>query len=518
MSSIRSDFHTSVISQFIDDIYYQRSNYFHFLGKTDQWNTNDVPSSSSPDDNASQDISVRDSMVYLKKVTPSDASLVTACHQWVSEAVYAQWDHTQTMKTQSFYCITEDYNVYKCLDNVSGSKSTVKPPALSDVDDFTVPVRTSDGYLWKYMYTVPSFKRQKFLTADYLPVQRALSDAFYNKGSVINVTVLNSGQNYTSDTIITVTGDGQDAEFSPVIQGGHIVDVIVDNPGFGYSYVTLGLNGTAGSGASLKVILASSDLSSNQSVVEQTVVKGAIYSAAITTPGTGYTTGATATVTGDGTGATAEIELGDGGSIKHIKMTNYGQNYTTAAITINDVNRTGVVTDAVVYAILPPLNGHGFDAVKELYADTVSISTSIRGDSDLISLGQDFRQYGIIQNPTNLLDNTYITNHLNFTTFRVELDNVSGISKDNVLVSDHVKYQVVNVYTQQKQVDLIQMCYIYKNLGSTLTKGNTSYTVNQVLSTPSVNKYSGNLMYVANKDPFAPSAEQSIAIRTNIKL
>ena len=52
------------------------------------------------------------------------------------------------------------------LYNNKGGQSTVKPASLS-----TTPFTTSDGYTWKYMYTISLGSANKFLTAAHMPVQ-----------------------------------------------------------------------------------------------------------------------------------------------------------------------------------------------------------------------------------------------------------------------------------------------------------------------------------------------------------
>ena len=55
--------------------------------------------------------------------------------------------------------ITDEYNVYKCLDNNNNAISTYKP--IGTVVD---PVIMPDGYMWKYLYSIPIALRNKFLT------------------------------------------------------------------------------------------------------------------------------------------------------------------------------------------------------------------------------------------------------------------------------------------------------------------------------------------------------------------
>ena len=683
MPAIRPEFHSTLVSQLLDDITYQRSNYFYFLGKIEPWGEGDQPPS-PPSSSALDDITVRNNILYLRKVAPNEVSLVTTNYTWTSDTVYDQWDHTIEMQDSAFYVTTDDYNVYKCLNNNYGAPSTVKPTGNS-----LFPVQTSDGYLWKYMYNVPSFKRTKFMSRGHLPVQRALTDTFYNKGAVEQVVVADPGSGYTdaqlttinlsgtttgtgatahitsvgslgeilsidvddggsgytkgalvqitsvagasaqinivasggvitgfdivngglgytlSDTVdvvvggasllpvvskttgsilkviienagagyvsapsvsilqypetghgvygndiavitpieyngsivnvviedpgadypadsattIVVQGDGSSASFTPVVYNGEIVDVIVENAGSDYSYIRLTVVG-AGTGAALTGILAASDFISDQSLIEQVAVSGAVYNAVITNPGDNYSLATTVNIVGDGTGATATCTVTDG-SIESITMTSYGQGYTYANLEFVDPNRVtpNNFVDATGYGILPPPNGHGYNAVTELYGRTLSIFTLIKDDAQLNLIAQDYRQYGILQNPLDLITTKRITTSPNYVVFTVVVADVGSMVPDQVLVNNNKRYRVVSI--DGNVVELIQMNPYYARPTGVLadeTNPTVQYTIQQVTSVPSVNKYSGNLMYVTNNAAFTPTTEQSIAIRTYITL
>ena len=123
-----------------------------------------------------------------------------------------------------FYVMTDNFNVYKCLDNNNNGLSTVKPLGTS-----VEPIQTSDGYIWKFMYTVPVNLRNRFLNADLIPVISALTSQFYSDGSLDNIVVTNKGTGYTTARI-TVSGDGF-LEENPVL----LNSVIVESGGSNYS-------------------------------------------------------------------------------------------------------------------------------------------------------------------------------------------------------------------------------------------------------------------------------------------
>lgn len=686
MSVIRPEFHTSLVSQIFEDIFYQRSSYFYFLGKIDLWNVSDTPPT-SPLNTVEQDNIVRDNIVYMRRISPTETSMVILRNQWESGATYTQWDHTQEMKGTSFFVVTPEYNVYKCLDNNLGGASTIEPSGTP-----LEPFRTADGYLWKYMYNIPIFKRNKFVSGNRIPVQRALTDTFYSKGAVNTVAVLDEGAGYISiplttitvtgtttgtgasaaidavgplgeitgllinnggsdyiagatvtvtsstgigavieitqtggvidgftivqggygyslsdsisidvggaeiipvvspttgsilktvikspgsgyttaptltinqtpatgtgkygtnpgavvkavidggsivnvtiedpgvgyptdtDTTIVVTGDGSGASFVPVVSDGRVIDVAVEDPGSDYSYIKLEVVGD-GSGATLRGVIEESDFLSDQSLIEQTAVNGAIYNVVVTNPSlnNNYSQATTVTIAGDGTGATAHVEI-EGTSITRVVMNSYGSGYTYATVVFTDVNRIepNSFVDAAAYAILPPVRGHGFNAVTELYSDTLSISTLLRDDVELNLVGQDYRQFGLIKNPTSILTNNRITTSQNLIQFTVTVADVKSMALDDLLLNNSKRYRVISI--NGNTINLQQLNSIYSVPSGVLTDAQNpavTYNIQSVLSTPTANKYSGSLLYVTNREAFTPTEDQSIAIRTYIKI
>ena len=609
MANIRNGFHSFITTELVDNILFQRNNFYYFLGKIDPWEDNDTVPDEAPDTEES-DLATRDNILYIRKVNPTETSIVTKSFTWEIGTVYDQWDHTQEMKGKPFYCINSEYNVYKCLNNNNGAPSTTTPSLVG-----LAPFQTSDGYVWKYMYNVPSFKRSKFLSNALVPVQKALTDGFYNRGAVEQVVVVDGGINYTSSpqtfitvtptnggsgailipivsstpgadsitsviiknggtgyttaptlvvssnpegtgrygnpkavlkavvhlgvivnvtiedpgvdyladtsTTITVVGDGTGAIFSPVVSNGSVVDVVVENPGQDYSFLELTVTG-AGTGAKLRPVLSVSDFISDQASIEQSAEPGAIYAIKVTIPGNNYDGLTTVTIKGDGTGATA-VPILQGGTIQKINIVTPGTGYTYVDVEIKNPNRDlpNTYLDAEAYAILPPPKGHGYDAVNELYGDTVAVYTQLKDDESLTTIGQDYRQYGILVNPQIIGTNKKASNDKYFIMFDINFNITDNIIEDTILTFNNVRYMVVkksglNVKLQQLSLTLKPVSngdmFYYK------ADPNTKFTVTSVVSIPTVNKYSGDMLYVQNLEPFTPTKEQLLSFRTYITL
>jgi hypothetical protein len=79
-----------------------------------------------------------------------------------------------TFDFRPYYVITDEYKIYKCLDNNGGAPSTIKPTSVSV--DKTEPTALSDGYKWKYLGTISATDLERFYTANWVPIKILSSD------------------------------------------------------------------------------------------------------------------------------------------------------------------------------------------------------------------------------------------------------------------------------------------------------------------------------------------------------
>ena len=87
------------------------------IGKVDPWS-----SDPTPDDHTLSEQHLKFDMKRefygAKKVQPSDAAHVVPRHNWVSGTVYSMYRDTDTnIFNRAYYVITDEFNVYKCLNN-----------------------------------------------------------------------------------------------------------------------------------------------------------------------------------------------------------------------------------------------------------------------------------------------------------------------------------------------------------------------------------------------------------------
>ena len=132
--------------------------------------------------------------------------------------------------------------------------------------------------------------------------------------STISLTALGTGYvSPLSASISDSTGTG--ASVTPVISGGHVTSLTLNNGGYGYSSPTISFSGGTGSGAAATA----------------TVVNGVITAVSMTNNGTGYNP-LTVTITDPtGTGANATAITGQNG-VTAIAVSAAGSGYTTPPV------------------------------------------------------------------------------------------------------------------------------------------------------------------------------------------
>lgn len=239
---------------FVDSI--TSDNLYLFLGKSDAWSTSLAITTDSaapvPADTLVEENDARQNMMALKKVSASDASYIALRHSWTSGASYVAWDDADNdIFTKSFYIITDEFKVYKCIK--AGSTTSTVKPTQTNVN----PSQEADGYIWKYMFTVFTTDAAKFLTNNYLPVKTVVIpqggtiddlsaddeskylfqvDCAANIGKIYRYVVTNGGTGYSNNPTVTVYGNGTGAAATATVGTGALSGVITAINVTGTSY------------------------------------------------------------------------------------------------------------------------------------------------------------------------------------------------------------------------------------------------------------------------------------------
>ena len=280
--SLKTNLVKSVISEIVSNI----SHYYYAYGHAGPWANELAPEAVS--ESYEYENETRNEMLLYKQIDANDIAAVIPRINWVAgytfdmfneySSAYPAFSGATSLATAEFYCLTDDYNVYKCLYNNNDSPSSERPIGTS-----TSSIVMADSYIWKYMYTIPLSVRNKFLTATTMPIVTALSNQFYSKGSIVAYNIENPGAKYpiasykitgfkiidggsgyaTAPTItlsnsnIPIASGGVNATvLSVTVSGGQITAVAMNNQGSGYSYPpTVTITGDSSRVAILEPIL-----------------------------------------------------------------------------------------------------------------------------------------------------------------------------------------------------------------------------------------------------------------------
>lgn len=238
---------------------------FLTYGHTEAWANDNLPPVPNTSINSINEVWKK--MIGGKRITAADIRHVIQRNNWTSNTKYAAYDHTNENlydEDNRFYVVTGDFNVYKCISNANSSVSMVEP---SYVNSFMGP-KESDGYIWKYMYTINSGDQINYLTTEYIPVDTLSlnngSIQWYVQddavdGGIHSIVVTNPGSNYSnqSNLIVTISGDGDSlTAYANVSSLGGVSNVTITNPGAGYSFADVTISGGGGSGAIAKAIIS----------------------------------------------------------------------------------------------------------------------------------------------------------------------------------------------------------------------------------------------------------------------
>lgn len=620
---IKDAIHGALVESIYFGVISRRSNFYYYIGKVLPWD--DPFNPDEPLDTQTYEYNVRNEIIAVKKIQPSDLSFVVRRINWITDTIYDQFDGdysstfpsstgAESLKQSNFYVISSDFNVYKCLFNNNGAISTFEP-----VGTDVVPIVTADGYIWKYLYTIPLSIRNRFLTTDFMPVQTSVFNTFYTNGEIDNVIIDNKGSgyfgnsevtlqvngefagsagnaianivpvfnqagsvidviirdqgnnyisaniavvdlagtgtglyntastanfipvlfntkldrvliadpgiNYRSDirTTLSLIGDGIGATLVPFVNtAGELEDVVITSRGQGYTFLDIEVEGD-GTDANVFAELSTGDLDTNQSSVELSAVSGAIHAFRILNRGNNYTS-ANIIVTGDGTGFAGNVVLSNTNTISQISVTNPGQGYTYANVQI-----IGNGSNAIVQAILPPQGGHGKNAIKELFADTLIFFSTINNERiHDVDVSNDYRQFGLIKNIKQFGNERTFANVNGTTCFLVTSNTLTNslaqlIEPDTVLelFSDRTrKFEVVETVTSNNRM-LLTSLNNYNLLSTDVLYDpitDSSFPLQSVNAQPTINKFSGDLIFIDNRTKVSYSDQQLVTLRTTIKL
>ncbi len=392
---ITNAFRTYNADNFISS--FSTNKVYLMIGKATAWSGADLrqyagtPTDTSlptPIDTTSAPYVHHNDMIAAKLINSTDISHVVKRVDWTTSTVYAEYSHLQDDQIdQTFFVMTDQYNVYKCISNYGGAASTVKPTG-----QLATIIETSDNYRWKFMYEVQQADVLKYVTTDWIPVKYLTSDDGNAQwdvqqaavdGAIDHIDVTAGGTGYVN----THTGTAQ-AGAATTITLAATASATNDI----YNGMTVYISSGTGSGQ-IKVITDYVGATKVATVSTWTTnpANDSVYEVMpLVTISHGSETPAPTTT------ATARCSSVVGGVIKKIAMTAVGAGYRYATATLT----LGGGSGATLEPRISPKNGHGKNAKTELGGAYVMLNIRLVGtEGGDFTVGDDFRKVILIANP-----------------------------------------------------------------------------------------------------------------------
>lgn len=238
------------------------ANTYIGIGRQTVWANSDT--APTPVDTANTFYDLWNNLIGVKKLTAADMNLVIPRVDWETGTTYVEYSQDTQLFTKAntanvaydnkFYARNTRDQVFKCLFN-NNVASTIMPEI--DIDG-QLPenafIETGDGYKWKYMYTIPAGLKEKFFTSQYMPV---VSEAIVTNNAVDGrldiIKIIDGGRgfnnnaNSTSYNILTITGDGSNANITVKVEtqalanGANITDYNIISGGNNYTRAAISI-------------------------------------------------------------------------------------------------------------------------------------------------------------------------------------------------------------------------------------------------------------------------------------
>ena len=264
---ITSKFRLDTTDKFVGSL--SDNQFYMALGRPNAWTPNDaVPDTPYENDYANN--TLWENMFAMKKIASTDIIHSSPRNLWVSGTTYVEYDDQDTnIESKVYHVITTNNNVYMCLKAGAGA-STTDPDATGVQTTGVINHSGSDGYIWKYMFTVNTTNASKFLTSSFIPVLHIKENpgsgdlALANQwavqsnavdGAIYNMKITNGGSGYTSAPTITIAGDGASAAATATVAGGAITGITMTNVGTGYHHATVTITGGGGSNGAVRPVI-----------------------------------------------------------------------------------------------------------------------------------------------------------------------------------------------------------------------------------------------------------------------
>jgi hypothetical protein len=389
-SLVPTAFHVQRAQELVRSFYTQDTYYLYIGGHVPLSNDNISPSVIS---GSKQTTDAFDNMIQGKQIRPADVSLMIPRVVWTSNTSYIPFSPTSTSNNHVVVEIGTSYNVYKCLAAPLLTNSTSAP-----IGTDAFPIKTADGYVWKYMFAVAKTTYDKFRTATKMPfTQDSVNQNAATPGSIDIINIISGGVGYNNYYLNQFRAG--DIAVTPTTY--KLVETASNLTNFYVGCIIKVTSPSSPAVGQYRRIVAYSVINNVKTITLESAF------AANPNPTDAYEIYpevkiVSSNYTANTAIARAIVNPAQANSISSVEILSAGINHRTATATVLNSATATVVTPATVVPVVSPIYGHGGNPLVELRGQTVGFSSSIgAGDANAAfdSANNDYRQVGIIRNP-----------------------------------------------------------------------------------------------------------------------
>lgn len=486
---------------------------YAIMGRSKEWPNGDTLE--TPYDTTDYKNFVFKNGIIMKKVVGSDIQAVVPRVDWATDTAYKAYDHTANL-----FATLNATEVANCTVSVGlGTPRQVNANAnfdfttqsdfvvgdiirISTVDKEIVSVNAAGDFL-----TVNTAYASSYTDEICYEINAATPD-FYVRNTLDQVFKCLSNNDTVSTSMPEITLGGELPE-NPYIQTAD---------GYKWKYLY-----TIPTGLKKKFFTTNYMPVLRESVVYNNAENGRIDIIKITDGGTGYYNGSNVAnypviaITGDGTGANATIDV-TLGVVTDVNISDGGNGYTFANVSISDPLQTLSGNPASFRAIISPQYGHGYDPARELGASYLMISTdfqsTVEGYLPTPTGSDDVRQFSLLRNPRLASNGATSTASIYPMYTKLFVENRTEFSVDSMIVNDAGTFDA-NVVFYDTAEDVVYINNINGNVDGLVSlqiyqdDDRTKYAQVFSVEKPSINISSGEIIYVENRPAIVRDADQT---------
>ena len=507
--------------------------YFFYARPFNHSGENADVSIEAPLATSSYETALKSNIIALKRVDASDLAIGVRRHSWQTGETYFPYDDSQDLSNKKFYVISQN-NVFLCIDNNMDSPSISNPSDSElETDKFT---HTSDGYVWKYLYTLPVGFTRKFNIVNYIPIvenedvkngaipgtinriEAKVKDeisiellpstwapSFQARNEALTYIPLfvhGSGKMYEAQGATIGTNNGIISALSQFNETG-IDNTYLSTPN---RYIPFWIRSETNTGATNQAYFLAK--LNEDGLIDTSTIE-------YINRGEGYSNGGPCTIVQSS--CLAYILFTDSGQIKRVEINEHGRDFLSANVV--PVVSAPHVNNFDFHPIISPTFGYGASALTDLQATTLLTNVRIAYEEEggAFSTQNEFRSIGLISGVKEYFADESIEGEATSLTLTgmttLLLDSVpSTLSLDDVVSSDNgARGRVVDIF--DNKIRIIQPAEdantipFEKGFNLTLLDASETTLITDVIR-PSYSTLSGSLLYIDNRQPISRNPDQ----------